>query len=79
MTPATQHSVARAREGADHLSVAHQQLGCILEELDSELSASFSHWEDSAVSAYLELQESLHAAASQRQEILRSLSGTAHG
>lgn len=76
MTPSTQRSAARALEGAAHLSKAHEQLTSILGELDSELSSSFPHWQEGAVSAYAVAHISWGAAATKQQEILHGMQGT---
>lgn len=76
MTPSTQRSVARAREGAAHLTSAHEQLTNILGELDSELSSSIPHWQAGAVNAYAAAHDSWGAAATRQQEILKGMPGT---
>ncbi len=61
------------QEGISNLTAAHDELTGLLNDLDSELSASLGQWDDNSHSAYFEVQRSWNASAAKQQAIVQHM------
>ncbi len=61
------------QEGVSSLSKAHEELSDILDELESELSASLGQWKSSAHDTYVEVQRSWEASTARQREIVHDI------
>lgn len=75
MTDSTIYSQASLQEGVAALDKAQKELNQLLEDLKAQLATSLGQWEDSARTAYQQVQDSWDKSALRQQEIVAAMPG----